>query len=118
MKRRCLDPKRPDFRYYGARGVQVCPRWLGRDGFRNFLEDMGVRPDGHSLDRIDPDGHYEPENCRWSTYLVQTHNRRQGWDEDAYGPPPDDWDKIPPKWPELVVEVPGPVHMEDPDIPF
>lgn len=100
MKRRCLDPSRVDFRWYGARGIQVCPRWIGADGFLNFLEDMGEAPPGLTIDRMDFNGHYEPENCRWSTRAVQTANRRAP--EGQYEP--EDW-MIEPKWPELVVKI-------------
>lgn len=118
MKRRCRNPGRPDFKYYGARGVQVCPRWLGRDGFRHFLEDMGERPEGTSLDRIDVMGHYEPSNCRWSTPLIQTQNRRPPWDEELYGPVPEEYWRVEPKWPELVVEVAPTCSDPDYEWPF
>lgn len=105
MKRRCLDPRRPDFRFYGAIGVQVCPQWLAKPGgFEQFLADVGVRPEGSTLDRINAMGHYEPGNVRWRDALENSSdNRRATWDWEAYGPPPEIF--IPPKWPELVVEV-------------
>jgi hypothetical protein len=79
MVSRCTDPKRDSFNKYGARGISVCERWNpDRDGsFDNFLADMGPRPKGKTLDRIDPDKNYEPANCRWSTSRIQTHNQRK-----------------------------------------
>lgn len=76
MKARCYKPAVDGFQHYGGRGITVCTRWLGRAGFRNFLEDMGERPDGLSLDRIDPNGNYEPANCRWATASEQAVNKR------------------------------------------
>ena len=68
-------PTQTNFKYYGGRGITVCERW--RD-FRNFLEDMGERPPGKTLDRHpDPDGNYEPSNCRWATAKEQLLNRRR-----------------------------------------
>ena len=61
------------FRLYGAKGILVCDRWI--DSFDNFVDDMGKRPLGHSLDRIDSTGNYEPSNCRWSTSQLQAINR-------------------------------------------
>jgi hypothetical protein len=72
MLTRCLNERVPNYRWYGGRGIEVCERWLT---FLNFLEDMGERPEGMTLDRIDPNGNYEPENCRWSTVAAQNANR-------------------------------------------
>jgi hypothetical protein len=73
MKDRCCNPKNPGYADYGGRGIKVCDRWLA---FLNFYADMGDRPDGLSLDRIDPNGDYEPANCRWADNFVQQQNKR------------------------------------------
>jgi hypothetical protein len=76
MRQRCLDPNN---KHYGARGITVCDRWQGENGFENFYADMGEKPEPkhlYSIDRINNDGHYEPGNCRWATAAEQTRNRR------------------------------------------
>lgn len=76
MKQRCLNPKNPNFKDYGARGIRICTRWL--PSFEAFLADMGDRPAGLTLDRINNDGHYEPGNCRWATRKEQRANQARG----------------------------------------
>lgn len=76
IQQRCYNPKASHYEYYGGRGIKVCDRWLGENGFEHFLADMGVCPDGMSLDRIDNDGNYEPGNCRWATHKTQMNNTR------------------------------------------
>lgn len=73
MRKRCNSKRDKNYHNYGARGVSVCERW---DNFDNFYADMGKRPEGRSLDRIDSSGDYTPENCRWATVWEQAQNTR------------------------------------------
>lgn len=73
MLQRCTNPRNKEYPNYGGRGVRVCDLWRQ---FENFLADMGPRPPGLTLDRINTDGHYEPGNCRWATASEQASNRR------------------------------------------
>lgn len=77
MHRRCECENDPDFKSYGCRGIVVCKRWCGPDGFHMFLKDMVKKPSKkHSLDRINVDGGYCPENCRWAEPWIQSSNTR------------------------------------------
>lgn len=73
MKARCQNPASISYPNYGARGITVCDRW---QSFENFYADMGDRPRGMSLDRIDVNGNYEPANCQWATPAQQAANQR------------------------------------------
>ena len=75
IKARCFNPNNPRYSDWGGRGIAVCDRW--KNSFENFLADMGTKPSPkHSLDRIDNDGDYSDENCKWSTKAEQDNNRR------------------------------------------
>jgi len=79
MKYRCYTQSCKDYKYYGARGIKVDDRWLGTNGFENFLNDVGLRPEPkfkYSLDRINNNSDYGPHNCRWATTKEQMNNRR------------------------------------------
>lgn len=75
MKQRCYDANSDNYPYYGGRGIKVCERWL--DSFNNFVEDMGERPEGMTIDRVNPNGNYDVFNCRWADSYVQNNNQRR-----------------------------------------
>lgn len=77
MLARCYNKNKKEYKHYGQRGIKVCNRWRGVDGFINFVVDMGIKPfSDFSLDRIDNDGNYEPSNCRWANQTTQVNNAR------------------------------------------
>lgn len=87
MLDRCYLETAPNYRWYGGKGVTVCDRWLrGTNqltGFQCFEADMGERPEGLTLDRVDPFGPYAPDNCRWATWTQQANNKRSHYEPRA-----------------------------------
>lgn len=74
MKARCTNKNLDNYKYYGGRGIKVCDNWKGKNGLQQFITDMGGRPDHHQLDRIDVNGNYCKENCRWVNKYIQMGN--------------------------------------------
>lgn len=72
IRNRCHNKNNPQYHNYGGRGIKICERW---NNFQNFYDDMGDIPEGKSIDRIDNDGDYSPDNCKWSTYQEQAENK-------------------------------------------
>jgi hypothetical protein len=78
MHIRCTNPNANNWAYFGGRGIGICERWSGKNGFVHFLADMGPRRTGTTLDRRDVNGNYTPANCRWATAKQQRQNQRRG----------------------------------------
>lgn len=107
MMQRCNNPKNKNYRNYGGRGIQVCDRWSDDlKGFIYFLGDMGDRPsEYHSIDRINTNGNYDPDNCRWSTSSEQAYNRRVRSDNKS-GVPGVNWEDRLGKWKVTITKHP------------
>lgn len=87
MKSRCYNKSNPAYENYGGRGIKVCDRWLGEDGFYNYVMDIGMPKKGESLDRINNNLGYSPDNCRWTSSYEQRQNQRRTKEREKEGLP-------------------------------
>lgn len=76
MLNRCYSPSHARWKYYGKRGIKVCARWRGPNGFLQFIADMGPRPEGYTLERLNNDRNYSPKNCIWASPITQANNKQ------------------------------------------
>jgi hypothetical protein len=76
MLARCNHPNSKYYKYYGGRGIKVCKRWQGPTGFKHFVADMGIRPEGYTIERVNNNRGYSPKNCIWATLSTQSLNKR------------------------------------------
>ncbi len=91
MKGRCTNPNDAAYENYGERGIKVCDEW--ENSFEQFHIDMGERPDGKSIERVDNNKGYSPDNCKWADYFEQANNRRNNTEFSGVS-----WDKVNQKW--------------------
>lgn len=111
MMQRCYNENRKSYKNYGGRGIKVCERWRGKlEGPVNFIEDMGERPEGYTLDRINTNGNYEPANCRWATASEQGYNRRVRKDNSS-GVAGVNWDTHLNKWKVTLAKKPNKYYL-------
>ena len=103
MNQRCNNKNSSSYKNYGGRGIKVCDRWSGVDGYSNFLKDMGERPDKLSLDRKDVNGNYEPDNCRWADSSLQGFNTRKNKNNTS-GRSGVSWDRTRSNWASYIMK--------------
>lgn len=110
MGQRCNNQNSAGYAEYGGRGIKICDRWLGAEGFSNFLKDMGERPHKLSLDRVDVNGDYSPENCRWADNSLQGFNTRKSKNNTS-GRSGVSWDRGRNKWSASIMKNRKTIHL-------